>query len=598
MRLISLALFSAALCFGLEPDGDAVILYPPPGSVLPGNTVTFTWERSPSHYMYFLSVGSQPNTLTGEIFHGQSFGSSYTVPDIPCNGQTIHVTLQTANSNTPYTATYTAPVNCGPDPHAVIVSPGYLLSASAVFTWTSPPGATGYWLDVGTARGVGDISNGFQNATTRSVSGLPCNLNPNRNVWVRLWTRTANGYLDPVDYTYRAADTCTEPTDAYFTSPSFDSLLPGLTTTFTWTPRPGALDYIIDLGTTYFRGDIWSGTVTGTSVTVTADFCAGSALIFARIYPRFAFGYSGSTGTHFLPPFRCNGSAKGQITTPVPQTVINSSAQFTWSVGVNALDYWLDVGPTQGSGLFSSGVVSGTTKNVTGIPCDGRPVWARLWTRNATGYLQPIDYTYTAATSCTADPRATFLQPAANSTLTAASQVFSWTAGTGALDYWLDVGTSIGIGNIAAGVVRATQIEVFGLPCNGQQLFARLWTRTNAGYLSPVDIPFTATTNCTADPRAKLTAPTPLTTLPATNATFTWSAGAGAQDYWFDFGTQRGSGNLHATLTSGTSITIPAVVCTTQNTQPPCNTQSLWVRLWTRRNGVWLPPIDYEFGRP
>ncbi|MBM3752853.1 MAG: hypothetical protein FJW38_02590 [Acidobacteria bacterium] len=478
MRHIRLAHFSAALCFGLEPDGDSVILYPPPGSVLPGNTVTFTWEHNPTIIEYDFSIGSQPNSLTGDIFYGPTTGLSYTVSKIPCNGQTFHLTLRSryvgSTSTTPFTATYTAPTNCGPDPRATILSPSpgnTLFNNSATFSWNAPASAIGYWLDVGTARGIGDISAGFQTTNTRTVT-LRCV--PWSTVWVRLWTRTASGYLDPVDFTYLDSFSCVSPFSSGLVTPARESRLPGSTVTFTWTQAPGAIDYFLNLGTIHGQGNIWAGSITGTSVTITADFCAGSAFVHAQITPRYATGYYGASGYRFVPPLSCGASAKGQITAPIAQTVINGSAQFTWSAGLNAIDYWLDVGPGPGNGLYFAGTVAGVTKNVAGIPCDGRTVWVRLWTRNAAGYLPPIDYSYTAATSCGGDPRATFISPASGSALPAASQIFSWTTGTAALDYWLDVGTSVGIGNIAAGIVRSTQIEVFGLPCNGQQLFARL----------------------------------------------------------------------------------------------------------------------------
>lgn len=72
------------------------------------------------------------------------------------------------------------------------------------------------------------------------------------------------------------------------------------------------------------------------------------------------------------------------------------------------------------------------------------------------------------------------------------SQDFTWTAGVGVQKYWLDVGTSVGIGNISAGEVTETHKVVSGLPAGGGPLWVRLWSSINGVWQSPLDYSFVA----------------------------------------------------------------------------------------------------------
>ena len=79
-----------------------------------------------------------------------------------------------------------------------------------------------------------------------------------------------------------------------------------------------------------------------------------------------------------------------------------------------------------------------------GIPADGSTIYVRLWTLFG-GTWQYNDYTYTAAGG---NSKAVILLPVPGTVLSGASVAFTWSAGTGATAYWLDVGTMQGLGNI------------------------------------------------------------------------------------------------------------------------------------------------------
>jgi hypothetical protein len=96
-----------------EHDGNRIIqlvpagtqtISPPPGSVLPGNTVTFSWCASTSPYE--LDVGNAIGQ--GDIFASSNLTTtSVSVPNIPCDGRTIYVKF-VASGQLPSSYTYTA----------------------------------------------------------------------------------------------------------------------------------------------------------------------------------------------------------------------------------------------------------------------------------------------------------------------------------------------------------------------------------------------------------------------------------------------------------------------------------------------------------
>jgi hypothetical protein len=581
MRLLWFALVSAA---------QAAILYPPPGSVLPGKTVTFTWERLPGANDYSLNLSAQPNAAFGEIYNSPARGFSHTVTNIPCNGQTIYVIVRawTGAVATPFSAIYTAPTNCSADPRATIVNPApgkTLFSSHADFRWSTPPGATGYWLDIGTARGHGNISAGFQTSNTRTVTNLPCN---EQTLWARLWTQTASGYLTPIDYQYTASASCIPPATARITSPAGGERIQGRSIPIEWTPVPGAIGYKLELGTLPRGADLYSQFHTGTAAKIVVANCFYS-FMFASLTSYTAAGNTLGDETWFGRPINCSNNSRGQMISPTPGSTLASSvsATFTWSLGEGATGYWLDVGTSPGGASLFGAEVTGTQATVYGLPCDNSTVYVRLWTRDADGYFPPFDYSYTAPFgTCAPSPVASMLSPAVGSVLTTTAPKFLWTAGPGAIGVWLDVGTAQGKGDIFASFLSGSEREVFGLPCDGSRIHVRLWTRTISGYLRPVDYTYTATTNCATEPRAKL-----LNAVPPTGASVVlqWSPGINAQDYWLDVGTKRGIGDILATHTPNTQAGVINL---------PTGVNPIHVRLWTRRNGVWLPPIDYEFGRP
>jgi hypothetical protein len=270
-----------------------------------------------------------------------------------------------------------------------------------------------------------------------------------------------------------------------------------------------------------------------------------------------------------------SSSVKAAMSSPTPGSVLSgSTVTFTWTAGIGASTYWLDVGTVSGQGnIFGQNVGLATNQTVSGVPASGGTIYVRLWTL-LNGAWQYNDYTYSAAAS--SGTKAVMASPAGGSVLSGSTVTFTWTAGNGASAYWLDVGTISGQGNVfGQNVGLVTGQTVSGIPTNGATIFVRLWTLLSGAWQYN-DYGYTAASG-TFTTLAAMTSPAPGTALPG-SATFIWSAGSGASAYWLDVGTVPGQGNIFGRnvglVTAQTVSGIPSGVV-------------IYVRLWTLLNGAW-----------
>ena len=143
---------------------------------------------------------------------------------------------------------------------------------------------------------------------------------------------------------------------------------------------------------------------------------------------------------------------------------------------MGATEYWLTIGTT---GVGSNDVYGGSqgtslSGTVSGLPTNGSPVYVRLWTLLGGTLWQFNDYTYTAATQS----KAVLTSPAPGSTLAGSTVTFNWSAGGGATQYWLTIGTSgVGSNDVYGGSQGANLSgTVSGLPTNGSPVYVRFWS--------------------------------------------------------------------------------------------------------------------------
>jgi hypothetical protein len=180
------------------------------------------------------------------------------------------------------------------------------------------------------------------------------------------------------------------------------------------------------------------------------------------------------------------GGSQGVITTPTPgSTFTGSSETFDWTAGAGASAYWLDVGSTPGGNqYFQSGNLGNVlTVTVNGLPTDGSTVYVTLYSLVGGQWLGN-SYTYTAFNS--SSQLAIMQTPTPGSTLSGNVQTFTWSAGTGATAYWLDVGSTLGGNDYyqSGNLGTALTTTVYSLPANGSEIFVTLWSLVNGQWLN------------------------------------------------------------------------------------------------------------------
>jgi ELWxxDGT repeat protein len=186
-----------------------------------------------------------------------------------------------------------------------------------------------------------------------------------------------------------------------------------------------------------------------------------------------------------LPP------APAAMTSPAAgSTLSGSSATFNWSASAGALQYWIWIGTIPGSmDIYAQGQGLNTAAVVNGLPTNGSAIHVRLFTMMPDGSWQWNDYTYTVASPS----KAAMTSPSNGSTLSGSSATFNWSVGTGALQYWIWIGTTTGSMDIyAQGQGLNTSAVVTGLPTDGSAVHVRLFTMMQDGAWQWNDYTYTA----------------------------------------------------------------------------------------------------------
>ena len=194
--------------------------------------------------------------------------------------------------------------------------------------------------------------------------------------------------------------------------------------------------------------------------------------------------------------------------------------------------------------------------------------------------------TFTATynnTSTTAPAQMT--SPTPGSTLTSSVVTFTWSAGSGVSEYWLEIGTSPGGYEFYTQSQGASlSVTVSGLSTNGSTLYVRLWSKISGVWQSN-DYTYTAASGGNPT-KAQMTSPTPGSTLTSSVVTFTWSAGSGVSEYWVYIGTSPGGYEFY-TQSQGASLSVTVSGLSS-------NGSTLYVRLWSKISGVWQSN-DYTY---
>ncbi len=269
---------------------------------------------------------------------------------------------------------------------------------------------------------------------------------------------------------------------------------------------------------------------------------------------------------------------------PLPGTTFpaTGTTTFKW-FPVDGAQYWLDIGPTQGSNTYyQSGnlgtVLTSPSFNYNALPTNGSAVWARLWYL-VNGTWLYVDATYTSYNAGAA--AAVMSSPTNNSALTGTTQTFTWSAGSNSTAYWLDLGSSAGGNNYyqSGNLGTALTTTVSGLPSNGSTIYATLYSLVNGSWVNNM---YTYTAFSASSAAAVLTTPTPETTLTATSVTFSWTPASPPTNYWIDMGSTAGGNNYEQSgslPSSQTSVTVSGL---------PSDGSTIYVTLYSYIGGNWV----------
>ena len=168
---------------------------------------------------------------------------------------------------------------------------------------------------------------------------------------------------------------------------------------------------------------------------------------------------------------------------------------------------------------------------------------------------------------------------------------FSWSAVTGATDYWLDV-SKVGPGDndiYQSKATTKTSLTVNGLPTDGVPVYVTLYSEIGGQWFSNQ---YTFTSFNSATGEATMISPTPGSTLSGNQATFTWTSDANATAYWVDISAIQPGGNdvFQSGSLSGTSVTVYSLPGTYPATP-------IYVTLYSLVKGQWVSvPYTYNSG--
>ncbi|MGA2459625.1 MAG: hypothetical protein ABSF85_18840, partial [Terriglobales bacterium] len=347
-------------------------------------------------------------------------------------------------------------------------------------------------------------------------------------------------------------------------------------------------------GTAEYGNTIYqSGTLSNTVFSQTVSgLPTNGGPVYATLYTINSSNGTKVYNEYTYTAFNAAGGAATMTSPTSPSTLSGSSVTFTWSAGSGATGYWLDVGTAEyGNTIYQSGTLSNTvfSQTVSGLPTNGGPVYATLYTINSSNGTKVYnEYTYTGFSA--AGAAAVMTSPTSGTTLSGSSVTFTWSAGTGATGYWLDVGTAeYGNTIYQSGTLSNTVFSqtVSGLPTDGSTVYATLYTISNG---MKVYNEYTYTAFNAAAAAAAMQSPTPGSTLTANSVTFTWNAGKNVSAYWMDVGNVAGGNQWYQ---SG-SITI--LSATVPNGRP--NGNPMYVTLYSLGGGQWVSNPSMYYAAP
>ena len=458
----------------------AQLTSPPKNTMLSGSSVTFTWSHETNAVSYQLLLGSAPGG--SDLASVTTSNLSTMVNNLPTNGSYVYATLNGSTDGMNYTlqdsGTYVAYTAIG-----VMTTPApgsQFTGTSVTFNWTAGASSSAYWLDAGSTPGGNNYeqSGNLGNVQTLTVNNLP---NDGSTVYVTLWSYS-NGQWLYNEYQYTAYNNAS--IKGVMQTPAPGSQFTGTTVTFNWSAGTQSTAYWLDVGSTSGGNQYYQSGNLGNSLTATVNGLPNDgSTVYVTLWSLVNGHWLYNEYTYTA--YSLNSGA-GQITSPTPgSTLTGSTVTFQWTPGSQSTAYWLDIGNVPGGNqYFQSGNMGNVTQvTVNNLPVDGSTLYVTLYSL-VNGQWIANAYTYTAFTQ--GNGLAVMQTPAPGSQLSGNPQTFTWSAGTGASGYWVDIGSAPGgnqyyqSGNL--GLTLSTTVS--SLPANGSEIYVTLYTLINGTWYS------------------------------------------------------------------------------------------------------------------
>jgi hypothetical protein len=458
----------------------AQITAPPKNSMFSGDTVTFTWSHETNAVSYQLWLGTTPGAQ--DIASVTTSNLTTTISGLPTNGSQIYATLSGTVDGTTYTVQDTA-IYIAYTIQGVITTPtpGSTFPGTTVtFNWVAGAGSSAYWLDVGSTPFGNDYyqSGNLGNVLTTTVNVLPSD---GSTVYVTLWS-FVGGVWENNTYTYTAYSNAS--LKGVITAPAPGSTLSGSSVAFTWSAGTQSTAYWLDIGNVAGGNQYYQSGNLGNVLTTTASgLPTDGSTVYVTLW---SFVDGQWLNNQYTYTAYSAGQATGVITTPTPgSTFTGPTVTFDWTAGTGSSAYWLDIGNVPGGNQYyqSGNLGNVLTATVNNLPTDGSTVYVTLYSLVGSQWVANA-YTYTAFSA--SNGLGVMQTPIPGSTLSGNIATFTWSAGSGATAYWLDIGSVPGgnqyyqSGNL--GNVLTT--TVYSLPADNSTIYVTLYSLVGGQWLS------------------------------------------------------------------------------------------------------------------
>jgi hypothetical protein len=545
----------------------ATFVYPVNGAADVSRARPFEWTAVPNASVYYLYVGQTPGSddlvSSGEIAATTRDLSRVAMPA----GRTLYATIWTKLSgqwlrsdiqfSLPAQSQFIYPVN----------GMGSVTAANDV-RWTAVTSATAYYLYVGTSPGARDVVDTGETAlTTYHAASLP----PGATLYARIWTKLGGVWrFEEISFQTSAGADFLFPRDG-----DINIALPQL---FRWTAAPGALAYYLYLGTSVGARDLLdTGEIAATSYMPPS--LPTDRPLFARIWTKYSthwvFADAAFQGS-------CTVCTLGSPSSGSPAVLIvpsdgeeikgDAGQRFRWHSVAGATGYRLQIGSssTAPADVFDSGTIDATAlpESSAGVPF----VLPRAAALQATLFTFTSGGTTSTASTFRTERSAALIHPTSDAIVTDTSQPFTWQPVSGAIVYYLYVGTTPGARDVVDTGELPPGTTTVSMPSTliaGQTYYATLWTKSDPWRNTAVRFSIA--------PVARLTSPANNAAGVTSPVTFHWTTVQNVQSYYLYVGTSPGARNV---VDSG------EVSATNLIASVPASA-ALFVTLWTKHGGVW-----------